>query len=214
MRIIGERGAVASPTETVEFSGMTKRAALYASLLVLLSPFWVYSARAQEGPVATAPIPPPVHAAPDRPMLVPLKPSGEVKPNGEAKAASPAKHEATATPHPAPLRNGARSDRNAEPAHAARPGSQAEKKTTEAKKSRDKRAEEKKAEAARKADEAKKVDMKKREAQARTAERRRVVRRRWVVRERRWEPPPPFGPSWYQRYPPYPRMMPPMTWDD
>lgn len=189
---------------------MSKRAAAFASLLVLLSPAQLWSAHAEDGPVATAPIPPPVPAAPDHPVVVPLKPSGEAKPNAEVKSLPAPKHETTAHPTVSPsLRNGAQPEHKAA---ASRPGLHPEKKADEAKK-----AEEKKTAAAKKADETKKAEAaKKREAQARAGERRRaVVRRRWFVQERRWEPPPPFGPSWYQRYPPFTRVVPPpMSWDD
>ena len=182
---------------------MSKRAFIFTFLLslALLSPAW-----AQEGPVATAPIPPPVKAAPEKPLLVPAKPSAEAKPSTAPKpeaAAHPAPPKAAAQ-----AKEASRPRRSAPPTLAVRPPAKSEKK--DEKKTADKAEKKKKA-----------------EMPTRIAARRRVaVERRWVMRrEPRWQPPPPpFGGSWYERYgrgpvayAPYGggmRVPPPMPWDE
>jgi hypothetical protein len=211
-------GGLAPPTETVEFRTMSKRAFILASVLlpILLSPGW-----AQDTPVATAPIPPAVKAAPDTPLVVPTRP--HLTPAAPAKTATPPANAAARPSQPSP-------------ASAAKPVA------------RVKEAEQKKAKppadrppqtAAKTAE--KKPEKPEMKAEAKAGARTRVAalpsrvvtRRRWVARseprwverrwveraEPRWVPPPP---PWYERqergpmaYGPYGGgMRVPPPWDD
>lgn len=183
-------------------------------LPVLLSPS-LSPARAQEAPLATAPIPPPVKAAPDTPMVVPTSP----RPAAPASAAPIRPKAATSAAAKPERRPPPRAAQNA-PKPPARI-KEAERKLTSA--ARNPARTETKAEAK---PEAKSKPEVRTAARARppAVHRRVVVRHRWIVREeRRIVPPPPFGPSWYDRYDrpmaygPYGggmRVPPPMPWDE
>jgi hypothetical protein len=163
----------------MEFPDMSTRAFVLASVLlpVLLSPAW-----AEEGPIATAPIPPAVKAAPDTPIHVAPKPS--------APPAAQEKSPAIPSPPAAAALRSPQAPAKSVPKPAARVKEADGKKTpagpttkTAAKPGKaDKRAE--------------KTIEKNVSVSAKAAE-----RRRWAMqREPRWAPPPPFGPSWYDRY--------------
>ena len=161
--IIEAAGQLASLVKTVEFLGMSKRAVVLAAVLipvVLVLPAW-----AQDAPVATAPIPPPVRTEPDKPLVVVPKPY--VPPALRDKAA-PAKS-------------------------AEKPAARA--KETDRKKGTADKAVKTAARSGKTQKTAEKRIEKNVAASAKTAR-----PQHWVV-ERRWAPPPPpFGPSWYERY--------------
>ena len=161
---------------------MSRRAFILASVLVpvLLSPAW-----AQDAPVATAPIPPAIRAAPDAPAYVAPKP---YLPPAQAKQA-PTSPAAAAGPPPHPAAKSAE-----KPAPRVKEADQKKSKPAADKPAKTAAKAEKKAE--------KKIEKKvAASAKSNSSHDRVVVQRRWVVRdERPWAPPPPFGPSWYGRY--------------
>lgn len=177
---------------------MSKRAFAIAWVLlpVLLSPAW-----AEDGPVATAPIPPAAKASPPpAPIVVPMKPTAPPKPNAAVAAAThqpqPVTHAAAAKPAAARLSEAAQPKPKAPAGHAARVA-KVEKKPA-----------------------------KKRVVYARVQPpppARTRTREEWVVSEQPEVPPPPYGPSWYPSrygrgplaYAPYAGGMrgpPPMPW--
>lgn len=180
---------------------MRTRILIFVSILMPLLPSPV---RAQEAPVATAPIPPAVKGAPDTPLVVPTNRRGPAKPHAAATAepGKPQRQAAAAHQAPKPAPRAKDADRKTD--NAAHKTTKAEKKP-----------------------ELKQVAKADTRARPPATHRRVVEQRRWIVREERRlvPPPPPFGPSWYagpvvrgpMAYGPYGggmRVPPPMSWDE
>jgi hypothetical protein len=194
----------------MEFRDMSSRAFLLASVLlqVLLCPAW-----AQDAPMATAPIPPAVKAAPEPAPRVAPKP---VAPPAAQEKTAPAPPPAAAVRPLQPSPPGAAMQPPKPPEKsAAKPAA----KVKEAEHKKNKPPADRWAKTEKAEKKAEKRIERNIAASARAAE-----RRRWVVREQpRWPPPPPYSQSWYQRYDygpmaygPYGGGMrvPPPPWDD